>query len=77
MRAIVKDLLLKLSPATRSSLIISSFFVGLFLLGTLWVGREALRISRQRDLNRATNAASAEGEMVWIAGGTFTMGGVP
>lgn len=76
MRAIVKDLLLKLSPATRSSLIISSFFVGLFLLGTLWVGREALRISRQRDLNRATNAASAEGEMVWIAGGTFTMGGV-
>ncbi len=76
MRAIVKELpLRKLSPATRSSLIISAFFIGLFGIATIWIAKEAHRISKQRDLTRAANA-QFNNEMVWIPGGTFTMGGI-
>jgi formylglycine-generating enzyme len=62
-----------ISPATRAALIISGFFVSGILLTTFWVAKEALRIKRQRDATVAANNPLS-GEMVWIPGGTFTMG---
>ncbi|MDB6151795.1 MAG: hypothetical protein JWL90_248 [Chthoniobacteraceae bacterium] len=38
-----------------------------------WVGREALRIKRQRDATVEANR-SLTGDMVWLSGGKFTMG---
>jgi len=64
-----------MSPATRSAWIIGGLFFSFIAIAAIWVAREALRIHRQRDV-AAAHAGSASGEMVWIAGGKFTMGGV-
>jgi formylglycine-generating enzyme len=65
----------KLSPAGRSTLIMGAFFFGLIGLTTLWVLKEAQRISRQKELTRVANA-KFESDMVWIPAGRFTMGGI-
>jgi len=66
---------LKLSPAGRSSLIIGGLFFAFIAIGTYGVSREAQRIPRQREATRIANAEE-NGEMVWIAPGRFTMGGI-
>jgi formylglycine-generating enzyme required for sulfatase activity len=63
-----------MKPATRTSLIV----VGLLLLfigwGSYWVYKEAMRVKRQTlEARRASSPLT--GDMVWINGGGFTMGG--
>ncbi len=65
----------KLTPAGRSSLIISGLFFSFIALALFWVLKEAQRISRQKEANRAANAEET-GDMVWIPAGGFTMGGI-
>ena len=65
-----------LSPAARSALIIGGLFATFIVMVIFWVSREALRLRQQRD---ATNMASAQpggGDMIWLPGGKFTMGGI-
>jgi formylglycine-generating enzyme len=64
-----------ISPATRAALIIGAFFLLFFGISTFWVYREASRIKRQRVATQAASTAQA-GDMVWIPGGSFTMGGI-
>lgn len=63
-----------MSPATRTALIIGGFFVVFIGWGMFWVGKKAVDIKHQR---QATSRASSPvtGDMVWIPGGSFTMGG--
>lgn len=68
-----------LSPAGRAGLILVGFIVAGLTLFALWVIPEVRRIYHQKELTRKANAAfdaQGEGEMVWIAGGRFTMGGI-
>ncbi len=64
----------RISPGTRTALIIGGFFFVFIAWGSFWVGKEAMRVKHQRE---ATNLASTPltGDMVWIPGGSFTMGG--
>jgi len=62
-----------MTPATRTALIISGLLLGLILMSTLWVSREAMRIRRLRNATAVRNS-DASGGMVWIAAGKFTMG---
>ena len=50
--------------------------LGVFILiGVFAVGREALRLRRERDATRGASEGVSQGDMIWIAPGTFTMGG--
>ena len=62
-----------MKPATRSSLIISGFFLSGLGIASFWVLHEARRIHREK-LERMAQSSSASGDMVWIPGGRFTMG---
>jgi len=66
----------KLSPATRSSLIIGGLFGTFILLAVLGVAWKAREIRRERDLARALNSQTEAGEMVLIPAGKMTMGAV-
>jgi formylglycine-generating enzyme required for sulfatase activity len=64
----------RISPGTRTALIIGGFFFVFIAWGSFWVGKEAMNVKHQRE---ATNLASSPltGDMVWIPAGSFTMGG--
>src|SRR5258706_59549 len=65
----------RLSPGTRTALIIGGLFSFFILWTIFWVGKKAFEIKHQHaETARASNAGT--GEMVWIPGGSFTMGGV-
>jgi formylglycine-generating enzyme required for sulfatase activity len=64
----------KLSPATRSSLIIGGAFAIFILMTAFWVAKEAQRIGREKELRRALNSQGGSGEMVSVAGGKITQG---
>ena len=68
-----------LSPAARAGAILAFVVAGAFLMFALWLIPEIRRIGEQRARTTAANAgynAKGEGEMVWIPGGKFTMGGI-
>ena len=62
-----------MKPATRSALIISSFFLSGILIAFVWVFHEARRVHREMK-TRVAQSKSASGEMVFISAGKFTMG---
>src|SRR6266436_6296733 len=64
-----------LSPAARTALIIGAFFFTLITMGVYFVYKEAAKGGKRRELTQQVNDTST-GEMVWIPGGTFTMGGI-
>ena len=63
-----------MKPATRSFLVIVVLFGSGLTLATFAVYREAQRIKRQQQASRASRSELG-GEMVWVPGGKFTMGG--
>lgn len=66
-----------ISPASRAAIILGVFFLLFFGLATMWVTKEAARIRADRKATALANKDSAKsGEMVWIAPGSCTMGGV-
>ncbi len=68
-----------ISPALRAGLILVGIIIAACALFSIWVVPELRRISRQRAATEAANAIydeKGEGEMVWIPGGKFTMGGI-
>jgi formylglycine-generating enzyme required for sulfatase activity len=65
----------RLSPGTRTALIIGGLF-SFFILWTIyWVGKKATEIKHQR-VETARLSSPLTGDMVWIPGGSFTMGGI-
>lgn len=66
----------KMSPATRSSLIIGGLFFTFIVLASSGVAWKAHEIRRERDETRALNNQSKSGAMVWIPEGKMTMGAV-
>jgi len=64
----------KVSPATRSALIIGGLFLFWFGFAFVWVFKDAQRIHREKMETRALNLLSGAGEMVLIPGGKMTMG---
>ena len=80
--AIVKKALsifAKLPPAVRAGLILVGVVIVACALFSVWLIPELRRIGRQQKATAEANALydqQGEGEMVWIAGGKFTMGGI-
>ncbi len=69
----------KISPAARAGLILVGAIACAFALFAVWLVPEVRRIHHQKELTQAANAvyeAKGDGEMVWIAAGKFTMGGI-
>ncbi len=64
-----------MTPAARTSLIFCCIAFSFIGLTTVWVGREAVRVRRERDARRAASLPGT-GEMVWIKPGGFTMGSI-
>ena len=65
---------LRLSPGTRTALIIGGLFCFFIIWTIYWVAKKALDIKHQRqETTRVSTPAT--GDMVWIPGGSFTMGG--
>ena len=63
----------------RAGLILVGVVIAAVALFSMWVVPELRRIGRQREATAAANAfydTQGEGEMVWIPGGRFTMGGI-
>jgi formylglycine-generating enzyme required for sulfatase activity len=71
--------IIRISPAARAGLILIGVIVVGFGLFAWWMIPEVRRIDTQRRLVQAASEASdakGDGEMVWISGGKFTMGGI-
>lgn len=65
------------SPGARAAIIAGGFFLGLISLSTFAIYREASRIKHERESTRLANRDHTQtGDVVWIAPGTFTMGGI-
>ena len=64
----------KLTPATRSSLIIGGSLAIFILLAVGGVSWKALQIRKERDQTKALNSQAGGGDMVWIPAGKMTMG---
>jgi formylglycine-generating enzyme required for sulfatase activity len=62
-----------MTPATRSSLIVFTFFVGSIALAMFWVSKEAVRVRREREARRAASPPTT-GDMILIKAGRYTMG---
>ena len=74
-----ESILKNISPAVRAGLILVGVVVAAVALFYVWLVPELRRIGHQRQLTVEANAqydAAGEGEMVWIPGGRFTMGGI-
>lgn len=67
---------LNLPPATRAALILGGVAFTFLTTSSFWVYKEAMRVKREAESTRQTNRTSPGGEMVWLPGGKFTMGGV-
>ncbi len=77
MKSLLRDILSLVSPAARTALILGALVTAFLTLATLWIGNEARRIKTERDSTLVTNRRQVEtGEMIWIAPGGFTMGGI-
>jgi formylglycine-generating enzyme required for sulfatase activity len=68
--------LFRVSPATRTSLIIGGLFVFWFAFAFIWIFKDAQRILREKEETKAVNRLSGAGEMVLIPGGKMTMGAI-
>ena len=69
----------KFPPAVRAGLILIGIVIAACALFSIWLVPELRRISLQQKATTTANAefnAQGEGEMVWIPGGKFTMGGI-
>src|SRR4051794_24917800 len=66
----------KLSPAARTSLIIGGLLFSLIAISVYAVYRKADEVTQQKRATKQANAAVSVGEMIWIPGGSFTMGGI-
>jgi formylglycine-generating enzyme required for sulfatase activity len=64
----------RLSPGTRTALIIGGLFSFFILWTIFWVGKKAFEIKHQR-IETTKASSPLTGDMVWIPGGSFTMGG--
>jgi formylglycine-generating enzyme required for sulfatase activity len=64
----------RLSPGTRTALIIGGLFLVFIVWTTYWVGKKAVEIKHQR-METTRVSSPLTGDMVWIPGGSFTMGG--
>src|SRR4051794_21942012 len=65
----------RISPGNRTALIIGGLFLFFIISGGYWVGKKAVEIRHQR-VETTRLSSPLTGDMVWIAGGSFTMGGV-
>jgi sulfatase modifying factor 1 len=68
--------LFRVSPATRTSLIIGGLFVFWFAFAFIWIFKDAQRILREKEETKAVNRLSGAGEMVLSPGGKMTMGAI-
>ena len=69
----------KFPPAVRAGLILVGVVIGACALFSVWLIPELRRIGRQQKATVEANAfydRQGEGEMLWIPGGKFTMGGI-
>ena len=68
--------LFKISPGTRTALIIGGLFSAWLILTLVWVLKDARRIHREKQQTRAVNRLGGGGEMTLIPAGRMTMGAI-